>query len=227
VNDANELLKGFAEFTKPESFALFLLLILPGFVTLRVYESFVPGERRKAGEALIDIIAYSVANVVLQAIVVVPLLFWMVRLPPAWLAAAVVALALFSLGIVPAAIGYGWYRFQVYAADRGWVSSPIRKPWDYIFARIKREIAPPEFIILVLTMSDGTKVCGAYVEPGFSSSYPADEQVLLGQIWQLSEDGQPTDVVEGSYGMLVDKKDVAVIEFFRVGGDGPPEEQAP
>lgn len=41
---------------------LFILFFLPGFISLKVYDLFVPGEIRKAADSLIEAIAYSCIN---------------------------------------------------------------------------------------------------------------------------------------------------------------------
>ena len=44
---------------------LFLFLVVPGFIAVKVYDLLVPAGRRNFGDALVDVISYSVLNLAL------------------------------------------------------------------------------------------------------------------------------------------------------------------
>jgi len=45
-----------------EQLALTLVFVVPGFVALRVYDLFVPGQFRDSGKSLLDAVSYSMLN---------------------------------------------------------------------------------------------------------------------------------------------------------------------
>src|SRR5215212_2216247 len=52
---------------RPDTLALFLFFVVPGFVAMSVYDLIVPTERRKFGDHIIDLISYSFAILLLWA----------------------------------------------------------------------------------------------------------------------------------------------------------------
>ena len=50
-------------FEKQETLLLFLLFFVPGFVSIKVYDLLVPGERRDFSKSFYEAIAYSALNV--------------------------------------------------------------------------------------------------------------------------------------------------------------------
>jgi len=55
---------------------------------------------------------------------------------------------------------------------------------------------------------------GRYIPPGFASHYTADEQLQVGEMWEMGqESGWFKNRLEGSLGFLINMKDVLTIEF--------------
>ena len=49
-------------FKNQETLALFLIFFIPGFISLKVYDLLIPGERRDFSKSLFDAVAYSSLN---------------------------------------------------------------------------------------------------------------------------------------------------------------------
>jgi hypothetical protein len=49
-------------FEHQETLALFLLFFVPGFISLKTYDLFVPGERRDFSKSIYEAVAYSALN---------------------------------------------------------------------------------------------------------------------------------------------------------------------
>jgi len=65
-------------------------------------------------------------------------------------------------------------------------------------------------------MRDGRTIGGRLADPACASSYPAEEQLMIGEVWEVDqEQGTFERAKRGSFGMLVDKVDCAAIEFIR------------
>jgi len=54
-----------------------------------------------------------------------------------------------------------------------------------------------------------------YDTESFASSSPADEQIYLQQVWEIDEKRKFLKPIERSRGIIVSKKDIKAIEFFR------------
>jgi hypothetical protein len=195
-----------AVFQHIESFLAFLFFIAPGFISLRAYEMRRTGEGRRVNEALVDVVVYSFVSDILwipvfEAVSYVPNL--LVR---------TIGFVLSALGFLVTAIyvGRGWYSVQAKLARSGAIADPIAKPWDKFFGGVGRE----KQLGIVLTLPDGRKLGGRY-GPGFASSYPADEQLHVGETWRIGQtSGIFEERVEGSLGFIIDMKDVLTVEFF-------------
>ncbi len=193
---------------KIEQILAFAALVVPGFISLRVYERLTGGEGRKANEVLIDVIVYSFATdiVALAASAfidaVVPL--W-ARITTKWI------LAPFGLIGVPILFAFLWHDAHRRMVAAGVVPDPEPKPWDKTFERIAKQRLN---LGVVITLRDGRKVGARLSDPAYASSYPAPEQLMLGEVWRVDEkDGSFVESIRGSWGMLIDKADCETIEF--------------
>ena len=186
----------------------FAALVLPGLVALRAYEAKRGGEPRKSNEALVDIVGYSlIADVIGEALLAVASI---VPQPYRGLVYGLDIMTTFVL--VPIALGWGWYALQRYLVRAGYVADPIEKPWDKTFQRIAEERLD---LAAVLTLRDGRRIAGRLANPANVSTYPAAEQLMLGELWRLDQErGVFVERVRGSWGALVDKADCESIEFI-------------
>ena len=189
--------------TNVQTLIAFITFIVPGFISLRVYEALRGGERRNVNDAIIDVVVYSFAT----DIVWVPLVAHLVGIWVGWF----VAVSLLGFVLFPGLLAVVWYSVQGRLAKGGVIADPTPKPWDKFFLRVAKEGLQ---LGVIVTLTDGRKIGGRYVDPGFVSSYPADEQIHVGETWLLDVDGAFVQRIAGSYGFLVDKKDCTTIEFF-------------
>jgi len=204
------LLKAYDTFSKatvPEMLAL-AALIIPGFLSLRVYEAKRGGEGRKANEVLIDIAAYSfvtdtVGFTILSIVNLMPPSPWQIAVRTIAFAGAFVLFPIF--------LGWGWYQLQAWMVHAGLVADSVQKPWDKVFRRIWQQRLN---LVAIVTLRDGRRIASRLLEPAYASTYPADEQILLGELWKLDEEGRLIAPYAGSYGMLIDKVDIETLEFL-------------
>jgi Family of unknown function (DUF6338) len=186
----------------------FAALVLPGLVALRAYEAKRGGEPRKTNEALVDILGYSlIVDVIGETLLAAA------KLVPQPYRGAVYGVDVFmTFVLVPIALGWGWYGLQRYLVRAGYVSDPIEKPWDKIFGRIAKEQLD---MAAVITLRDGRRIAGRLADPANVSTYPAAEQLMLGELWHLDQErGAFVERIRGSWGALVDNSDCETIEFI-------------
>jgi hypothetical protein len=208
VNEFFKLLETLGSATIGQALG-FAALVVPGLLSLRMYEAKRGGEGRKANDVLIDIIGYSfatdlIAFALLSAVQAIP--------PSPGQVALRVIVALGAFLIIPVLLGWAWYELQAWMAKVGVVADPVQKPWDKMFRRI---LAERKDLGIIATLSDGRRVGGRFVDPGYASSAPAPEQLMVGEAWLIDENtGRFAKPVAGSFGLLIDKSDAAVVEFI-------------
>ncbi|MBI5330415.1 MAG: hypothetical protein HZB71_07370 [Betaproteobacteria bacterium] len=184
-----------------EKLPLFLMFVVPGFVSLKVWDLLVPGERRGFDSSLVEIVSYSALNFSALAWVIVPLL----RNELNGAASLVAIVTIFVIFPTLWPIFWKWLR------TRPWLSRfaihPLVRPWDYVFS--KRE---PAWIIVHL--NDGSVVGGRYDERSFASSWPAPEQLYLEELWELDANRAFKRAIPQSRGAIILGADIRAIEFF-------------
>jgi hypothetical protein len=183
---------------------LFLFFFVPGFVSMKVYDLLIAGERRDFSKAVLEAMAYSAVNFAA--------LSWLIILAHSasffrdWRIAyyAVIFLVLFVAPIVWPVLYLSFSRFSPVAR---YVVHPIQSPWDYIFG--KRD---PFWVIVHLR--DCRRIGGKYGTASFASSYPSGESLYMEELWELDKKGRFVKPVHGSKGMVIFGKEVVGVEFF-------------
>lgn len=184
-----------------DKLALFLMFVLPGFVSLRVWDLLVPGERRGLDNSLIEVVSYSALNFAALSWLITPLLNGSLGSLASYVSVALI------LVVFPATWPFLWKWLRT----REWITRftvhPVSRPWDYVFS--KRE---PAWIIVHL--KNGSVVGGRYDNQSFASSWPASEQIFLEELWVLNAKRAFVSPVERSRGAIVLSSEILAIEFF-------------
>ncbi len=184
-----------------EKLPLFLVFIVPGFVSLKVWDLLVPGERRGLDNSLIDLVAYSALNFAALVWLIAPLLGRQLSQTASYLTVAAVFLVFPALWPV----FWNWLRTRQWL--RRYVMHPMARPWDYVFS--KRE---PAWVIVHL--KDGSVIGGRYDASSFASSWPAPEQLYLEELWELDAHRDFIRAIVRSRGAIILGADIRAIEFF-------------
>jgi hypothetical protein len=199
-----------------EKAQLFLLLVLPGFVAIKVYDLFVPPEKRDFASSLIDAICYSLINLAIWCWAVVPLNTQKVfethpvlyALASTWL--LVIAPALMSLGLYFLRLHWSevccWLKAK-WAA--GWIEHPTTTAWNHFFHR-----RPPCFVLCHL--KSGGRIGGVYHQGSYVAAYPQKPEIYLSQVWDVDEKGRFLNPVENTLGVIVRYEDCELLEFFKL-----------
>jgi hypothetical protein len=187
-----------------EKLVIFLIMLVPGFISLKVWDLLVPSERRDFSKSLIDAVAYSAINFAL--------LFWLVdylsrpnlaQLAPKGFLLG--NLALFFLFPVFWPVALLWLMRRPFLSRH--IVNAIQKPWDYVFA--KREAA-----WVIVHLKNGGVIGGKFDSKSFASSYPASEQIYIEELWQLDDKRNFARRVDRTKGSIVLGDDILAIEFF-------------
>lgn len=184
---------------------VFIGFVIPGFLSLKVYELLSLQGGKDSSQQIIDAVAYSCIN---YALLLFPILWVEER---GWADSEPTLHALFWGAVVlvmpvlwPCAI---WGLRRLSLVQR-LLPHPVGKPWDYVF----RERRP---FWLIITLKDGRKVGGRYDSKSFATSSPHEEQIYLQEAWEINGDGGLERPRVESAGIMVLGGEIATVELFK------------
>lgn len=184
---------------------IFVLLVIPGFVSLKVYELIYPTGNKDTSKQLIDAVAYSCLNYAL--------LFWPIHEVESSRASIdhPNLYALFYLAVLflcPVLWVLMFQRLRTLRWLQGILPHPIGRAWDYVFGQRRA-------YWVIVTLTDGERVAGRYDSNSFASSFPAPDQIYLEETWHLNHEGGFDRPRAESAGTLV-LANIKSIEFFNM-----------
>jgi hypothetical protein len=192
-----------------EQLLAFAALIVPGFISLRVYDMRRGGEGRKVNEALIDVIVYSFVT---DSIAFAAL--WLVSLvaPPAVQPAAKAIAAILILLCVPVALAFAWLDVQQRMMRSGIFADSAAKLLESVLDEAVRNGLD---LAAIITLRDGRKIAGR-IGASESRSRVTDDELLLGEVWTVDQECATfLNAVKGSVGIVVSRTDCQSIELVR------------
>jgi hypothetical protein len=191
------------EVLNPTSLPLFLLLVVPGLVSIKVWGLVVASDQRLA-DRLLEAASYGALNLAVSY----PVIRAVERLSvPVWFEAFVILLLLPVLWplIVNKTLKSGVFR--------GHIVDPVPTAWDDMFRR-------GETFFALIHLKNGKVVAGLYNGPNsYASSYPFGQDLYLSEAWQVEENGCPAEKVKWTKGLWITKDAFDYIEFFDAKGD--------
>jgi hypothetical protein len=184
---------------------IFILFVIPGFFSIKVYGLLYPSQTKKFADQLIDAIAYSSMN---YAFWIMPIYYFIKNkyyeqnFLLLWL---IVVLVLFVSPIIWVFI---WKKLRETNYVQKNMPHPIEKPWDYVFSQNLS-------YWIIVTLKDGTQLAGKYADESFTSSSPSSEQIYLEESWKLNKDGGFKRMHSESNGVLIVTSEISYLEFFQ------------
>ena len=159
---------------------LFLLFVIPGFISLKFYELLIPNEYKDSSKQIIDAIAYSCINYAILLIPIIHIETMRKNNEVNLFGYYLFYIFVFIVAPIIWVLIFKWLRekefFQKIAPH------PTLKPWDYVFQQRK-----PYWI--KITLKNGQIVGGKYSINSFASSSPAKEQIYLEESWIINDRG--------------------------------------
>ncbi|MFO0795308.1 MAG: DUF6338 family protein [Candidatus Brocadiaceae bacterium] len=184
---------------------LFLIFFIPGFISIKIYELLVPSKQRDYSKSLFEVIGYSSLNFAA--------LLWLIILIHSanfydQHKIRYFVLLFFIIFITPILWPVIFFRLSQWGPIAKYIIHPIKKPWDYVFS--KRKV-----FWVIVHLKDKRKIGGKYGKNSFASSYPAEEQIYLEEVWKLDESGRFVEPIERSKGIIILNDEILSIEFFQ------------
>lgn len=189
-------------FLAPDQVPLFLLLMLPGFISRKVYDLQIPGNQDDAGRYALDALGYGTLN---AALWIAPLNWLTPSLQShpleLWLVALLVLIG------SPVGLGVAAVRLLQSKHLRRWARHPVPMAWDYYFGR-----STPCWMLFRL--KNGKSIGGYFGLRSFASSYPHGRDIYIEQAWVVNDTGQFVRAVPDSAGALISFDECELVEFF-------------
>lgn len=163
-----------------EKLQLFLLVVLPGIVAIKVYDLFYPPHKRDFGSSLIEAICYGFVNL---AIWVWPLLFInRDRFPeeqPVWYAVG----SFFMLLVSPCALALLAVKVRTMKPITKRIGWPNKTAWDDFFKR------GCECWIL-FHLKNGKMLGGYFGKSSYATTFPDEPEIYVQEVWRVDELGK-------------------------------------
>lgn len=184
---------------------LFIAFVIPGFISIKVYDLLVPTNKTDSSKMLVDAVAYSSIN---YALLLIPMLSVesskLNQVHPNCYA----FFYFFVLFLAPIlwALIWKWLRTQEFFQKNA--PHPTLKSWDFVFSQRKS-------YWIKITLKDGSKIAGKFSSNSFASSFPAEEQIYLEETWILNDSGGFERAKNRSDGVIVIGSEIAYVELLK------------
>ena len=89
--------------------------------------------------------------------------------------------------------------------------TPDPLAWDYFFRQ-------GHSCFVLVHLKDGKVIGGLYNGESFASSYPESQDIYLGEVWKVDEQGRFQSRIDATMGALVNHGVIDYLEFYAVGG---------
>jgi hypothetical protein len=189
---------------KQANIPFLLFLVIPGFISVKVWKLLIPTRDVLVKDYIFEIIAYTLLNYAL--------LFWLYEIALKAVGIERVLLLMVASVIGPVLWPIAWKLTLNSKILKGRLINPVPKAWDHVFGNGKA------FFVLIHLLN-GNLIGGLYIGDSFTSSYPADEDIYLSEVWRVSESGKFENKIDGTYGLLVSSREIQFMEFFKLESD--------
>lgn len=196
------------EFCARDNLGVFVFLLVPGFISIKVYELITASDRRNWAESLFETAAYGCIDfaVLYWAFDALDSSVFLLHRPFAryltWILIVFVAPAIWPV-LLHRALDSIWLRSHVL--------NQTPTAWDHFFSGRKQCWA-------LIHLRNGAMIGGFMGEGTFTSSYPKDRDIYLTEVWKITDEGSFDERMAQTLGMWIGKESIDYVEFFRVEG---------
>jgi len=197
-----------------DKFVLFVLLVFPGMVAMRVYRLLMPAREIEWKDSLVEAVFFSTVNFALC----LPVLVLIGRAGfstdhPYWFAFIVMALVL----VVPLLVTLSFVKLIRSKLMHG-LQVQYPTAWDYFFDK-----RLPCFVRVHL--KEGGYIGGLYSSQSFAAAFPRHGDIYMEVTYRVDKEGTFGAPIEGSKGMLVRAENYTILEFLEITQPDPPQTQ--
>ena len=183
---------------------LFLVLVLPGFVSIKVYSNLIASDKIDFSKSLIEAVCFSALNFGILA-------FPISYINSSSLIESSPALYWFAILTIFVLFPAFWPFVYLWAIKLSWIKKivlgPHKQPWDSVFSQ-------KEAMWVVVTLKSGEKIRGKYDKKSYASVYPSARQIYLEELWLKGETGGFGKKAARSKGIILHEDEIKYIEFY-------------
>ena len=193
-----------------DSLVLFVLLIVPGLISMFAYRFLMPARDIEWKTALVEALFYGVLNFGICLPIIIPIhqagfpashLTWYVIL----MVAVLVLLPLLWSCLLCCL--FRWKRLMKR------LQLPFPTAWDFFFH--KRESC-----FILIHLKNGKMIGGYFGGDSYATSFPRHGDIYLQQVCKVDELGRFEKLVEDTKGLLISRDTCDYVEMFAVPGTG-------
>jgi len=183
---------------------LFIVIVLPGFISIKVYDLIIAGDKRDFSKSLIEAIAYSVLNftVLSWLILIVSKVDFSKNHEFLYYLSII-----FIFIIVPSIWPFLFIWLSKLKIFKQHLLTPINQPWDKVFNR-------REALWIIINLKNGKTIRGKYSLKSSASAYPKERQIYLEELWEKGENGGFKEKVSRTRGIIVFESEISSVEFY-------------
>ncbi|HCQ6956069.1 TPA: hypothetical protein OL683_004759 [Citrobacter freundii] len=185
---------------------LFVLFIMPGFISMKIYSLFHPSADRDTSKLLIDVVSYSCIN---YAFLIVPIYAVETNNVYSTHPFLYYLFFFFVLIVLPVVLPLLLLVIRRCQYIRKYLPHPTGRPWDYFFSK-------NQCCWVLVTLKSGKKYGGLYGYDSFASGSPEPEQIYLEKHWALDEDGDFDHELQDTLGIVILTSEIESVEFLKL-----------
>lgn len=178
---------------------LFLVLVLPGFISMRVYSLIRPGDQPTLKDTIFEAVAYSAINFGLMLWAIIPLIRSESTITQSLLATIVFVVA-------PVIWPFLLDRVLELMARQGLIHYRHKTAWDDFFSRRKA-------CWLIVHLNDGRRLGGIFHNKSYATLYPTPGHLFIEELWEVNQEtGEFVGGGPVSQGIILKPEDYRFIE---------------
>lgn len=183
-----------------QTLLVFVILVLPGFISMRVYSLIRPGDQTTLKDSIFEALAYGVMNF--------GMMFWLFQF--AVQSDEVIIQGIFvaiSLVVAPILWPFLLDRALEFAARRGLLHYRYKTAWDDFFSRRNS-------CWLIVHLSDGRRVGGVFANKSYATLYPTPGHLFIEELWEIDQEtGEFQGTSPISQGLILKPEDYRFVEI--------------
>ncbi|CAM6751292.1 DUF6338 family protein [Enterobacter hormaechei] len=185
---------------------LFVLFIMPGFISMRVYRLFHPAPDNDTSKILIDVVSYSCIN---YSFLLIPI--YLIEINGVFFTHPFLYYLFYFLVliIIPVLLPILLLKARQSPRIRQKLPHPMARAWDYFFST-------NQCCWVLVTLKNGKKYGGLYSYNSFATSRPEPEQLYLEKHWALDEEGDFDHELTDTLGILILTNEIESVEFIKL-----------
>lgn len=179
---------------------LFVVLVVPGFISMRVYSLIRPGDQNSLKDSIFEALAYGTLNF--------GVMYWAILLffeAQNWIVQSVLAAAVLAVG--PIIWPFALDRVLEFAARKNWIHYRYKTAWDDFFSRRKA-------CWIIVHLPDGQRVGGIFGNSSYATLYPTPGHLFIEELWEIDQTtGAFSGTAPVSQGLILKPEDYRFVEI--------------